>query len=331
MRRCKAVSVSLAVLLGLTYLGYHMYDWNVLVLLRDYVAMDICQQSQTCNSQCKNCNKETKTDKQVDNLKAPVRQGVMILSKEKDMTSRNQKLIVSQSDLNKSKSKSPSKASRKSKGNKETNERVNKNLQKVFEHIAVQNLWRGENETRSGTGSLLSSTVTMRECLGEWIKKYNITSVVDIPCGDGNWQRLIPGIHTISYRGFDISTFVIKIAQNRNPPNMKYGILDLTSDVPPKADLIIIRDAIQHLPLRLGKQAILNARRSGVKWIGISSYPTAKRNKDITMGGYYKNNIQISPFFLTNVVETCDNYSGYIKKNYLDSKFLLIRNIGTER
>ncbi|KAK3089667.1 hypothetical protein FSP39_005470 [Pinctada imbricata] len=203
---------------------------------------------------------------------------------------------------------------------------INKQLQKTFERIAEKNVWKAPNETRSGKGSLLESTVTIRECLGEWIKKYNITSIVDIPCGDGNWQRFIPGIDKVSYRGFDISTFVIKIAQNRNPPNMKYGILDLTSNIPPKADLIIMRDVIQHLPLRLGIQAILNAKKSGVKWIGVSSYPSEVWNRDIDMGEYYRNNVEISPFFLTNVVEMCDNYSGYIKNSHADSKFLLIEN-----
>ncbi|KAK3089508.1 hypothetical protein FSP39_004160 [Pinctada imbricata] len=203
---------------------------------------------------------------------------------------------------------------------------ISRQVQQVFEHIARKNIWGGGNETRSGLGSLLASTVSLRECLGKWIKEYNISSIVDIPCGDANWQRFVPGMDSVRYKGFDISTYVVDRARAKNPvKNMAFGLMDITSQIPPKADLIILRDFIQHLPLKLGKRALDNARISGAKWIGVSSYPLSS-NRDIKIGDYYANNVQISPFNVKNVVEICDNYSGGEKKGHPGSKFLLIRN-----
>ena len=162
---------------------------------------------------------------------------------------------------------------------------INPSVQRIFENIAKGQVWGGGKETKSGTGSLLASTVSVRKCLGEWIKFYNISSVMDVPCGDANWQRFIPGISDISYRGFDISPHVVHRARQKNPDFMKFGILDITSNIPPRADLVLMRDVIQHLPLKLGQQAIQNVLLSGAKWLAVSSYNNVNYPRATRCGG----------------------------------------------
>merc|ERR1712196_503351 len=54
----------------------------------------------------------------------------------------------------------------------------------AFSYIAKQNTWNSQ-ETLSGHGSELEATLTVRECLGQWITRYNIQVILDAPCGDG--------------------------------------------------------------------------------------------------------------------------------------------------
>ena len=202
--------------------------------------------------------------------------------------------------------------------------KINRSVQKIFENIATRHVWGGGNETISGRGSLFSSTASVRKCLGSWIKQYNITSMVDIPCGDANWQRFIPGISDVKYMGFDISPHVVNRARQRNPKSMEFGILDITSDVPPPTDLVLMRDLIQHLPLKLGVQAIKNARLSGAKWLAITSYKNRLFNFNIVSGGYFYNNVMKPPFNLRKVYRACENYSGKERKVHPGSVLLLV-------
>jgi hypothetical protein len=90
-------------------------------------------------------------------------------------------------------------------------------------------------------------------------------------------------------------------------------------------DLIIVRDAIQHMNIRDGLKAVRNVIRSGAKFFALSSYPPAGSNKanntrtiggnqplprspvgcetkdycklgNIESGGFYANNINCPPF-----------------------------------
>jgi hypothetical protein len=79
----------------------------------------------------------------------------------------------------------------------------------IFDEIARSNFWGGANETISGRGSTTYSTLALRNCLGDWIIKYNIKTIVDVPCGDANWQYAIPGIEKVTYTGYDVSQHAI--------------------------------------------------------------------------------------------------------------------------
>lgn len=199
----------------------------------------------------------------------------------------------------------------------------NDNVREIFNSISERQSWGGGKETVSGMGSQMISTKTLRSCLGRWISKYDIHKIVDFPCGDCNWQHAIPGIENIQYFGFDISENSIKRAKEKNP-YWTFREMDITSTVPPEADLIIIRDCIQHLPLEMGKRAIANACKSNSTWLGISTYDKVQQNKVISIGGYYPNNLLKPPFNFPDPKEECDNYFGAENLMHPNSKFYLM-------
>jgi hypothetical protein len=73
----------------------------------------------------------------------------------------------------------------------------------LFNQIANAFLWQGlepsETTSLSGPGSLISKTRGVSECLGRWIKDFQIDTVLDLPCGDGAWQHTIPGIDQVGW------------------------------------------------------------------------------------------------------------------------------------
>jgi len=182
-------------------------------------------------------------------------------------------------------------------------------LKGTFDRIADSNVW-GSNETVSGEGSNMDMTAGVRNCLGQWLQKYEAKVFVDVPCGDANWQAGIPGIHEIVYKGYDIADTAIQTARAKNLHHqaMSFDQLDLTAQVPPiKADIILVRDVIQHLPLEKGKQMLLNAKKSGAKFLAVTSFSDGV-NENINAGSFYKNNVHSSPFNLPAAVESCKNY-----------------------
>lgn len=211
-------------------------------------------------------------------------------------------------------------------------------LKETFDGIADSNMW-GSSETVSGKGSKMDMTAGVRQCLGQWLLKYKAKVFVDVPCGDANWQAGIPGIHDIVYKGYDIADTPIKTARAKNLhfQAMSFDQLDLTAQVPPiQADIILVRDVIQHLPLDKGKQMLLNAKKSGAKFLAVTTFSDGV-NKNISAGSFYQNNVHSSPFNLPAAVESCKNYDearikldfSAIDGNILATDFLELIDLST--
>lgn len=108
---------------------------------------------------------------------------------------------------------------------------------------------RADIETKSGLGSFVSNTEEVRYALSIILKKYGIQSVVDCPCGDWNWMRLVP-LEGIDYLGLDIIPELR--TSNRalyDYALIRFGVHDMTADVLPKCDLVICRDILFYLSL----------------------------------------------------------------------------------
>lgn len=120
-------------------------------------------------------------------------------------------------------------------------------------------------ETRSGHGSLLESTVKIREGIVKLILQKNIKSLTDFPCGDFNWIKEI--VHYFDrYVGCDISKTCIE-DNKKKYPKFDFRCLNLIEDEIPENELILVRDVLGHLPLQDGKKIIDNIINSNIKYL----------------------------------------------------------------
>ncbi|UJR21389.1 hypothetical protein I4U23_024480 [Adineta vaga] len=217
------------------------------------------------------------------------------------------------------------------------------NRTKTFNLIFEAGLWQQEG-SRSGPGSTLEGAYDWLRHLRTLFEHYSIRSIADIPCGDTFWQFSLREINTIEglYFGGDISTSVIKqneklygsIHQNKlfrywdlvNCPIPTYTFKNSTHQIKTNHfDLVIVRDALQHMHIQNGLKAVRNVIMSGAKFFALSSYAPYGRSSEkstrsigkneslpqtipncgsvdycklgqIKDGGMYSNNINCYPF-----------------------------------
>ena len=143
-------------------------------------------------------------------------------------------------------------------------------------------------ETVCGSGSTIKNTENVRRELPEIIKKYNIKSIFDAPCGDRNWIKTIDFDQLdCKYYGGDV---VEEIVEKLSMVNV--ATFDLRNDVFPNVDLWFCRDCLYHLSMEDIKLVIENAKNSNVKYILITSHIDSpeqrahRLNKNITSGDY---------------------------------------------
>lgn len=186
----------------------------------------------------------------------------------------------------------------------------------IFTNIYNNNSW-GSTESVSGKGSELNYALNILSKLPLLLKKYDIKTVVDAPCGDYNWFCKLD-YNFDKYYGIDIVKDIIESNQrkyqNKNTLFMQGDILTCSI---PKVDLIICRDCCIHLTLEEIKQCIQNFKKSGSKYLLITGYDNCNDNADIITGQFREINLFRSPF----------NLNGYIDKitdNESEQKYLYL-------
>lgn len=121
--------------------------------------------------------------------------------------------------------------------------------EEAFTYIYENKLW-GANEYgegHSGCGSTVVATEPYRKFLEEFLKTFEITSVVDYGCGDWEFSQTIDWTG-IDYLGLDVVKHVIERNQEKfSAPNIHFVNVDGLSTTLPKADLLICKDVLQHL------------------------------------------------------------------------------------
>ena len=186
---------------------------------------------------------------------------------------------------------------------------LNLESKKVFENI-YENYGFGSTESRSGPGSTLNETKILREKIVDLVKKYNIKSVTDFPCGDLNWiQHIFDEFDT--YVGCDIVEECISENKKRFP-QYEFKCLDLGSDNIPDADLLIVRDVIGHQPIKVGIKMVENILNSNCKYLLSTTWAVKKgdgwdkpvkgsihrENEGVEYGRFYPVNLMSEPFNL---------------------------------
>jgi len=121
-----------------------------------------------------------------------------------------------------------------------------KTLEERFDKIYTSNYW-SDSQSRSGSGSNLESTKNIRYHLPLIIKKFNIKSIFDAPCGDLNWMSHILKDINIDYHGSDIVEKII-VSNNKKFKKNKitFSKKNIIIDELPNCDLMICRDCLLH-------------------------------------------------------------------------------------
>jgi SAM-dependent methyltransferase len=155
----------------------------------------------------------------------------------------------------------------------------------IFDRIYRDNLWNGD-ESRSGPGSGRAATRRLVPDLLALVDQLGVGSVLDVGCGDGYWMPDLPG-----YVGFDWSREAVERSQVRHPDRRYVRAFPSGT-----FDLVICRDAIQHLSLRDGVRLVERMTRAG-RFLLASTYVEGT-NVDIRNGEAYRPDLTAEPFSL---------------------------------
>jgi len=185
---------------------------------------------------------------------------------------------------------------------------MNNLLQYVFTDIYNNKYWGFNWDgdiTSSGPGSTKVYTENLRKELPKLYEKFNITCVLDAPCGDLNWMKLvIDECPNVNYIGGDIvKTIIESNTKEFGRQGVGFIELDITSDKLPSADLMICRDCLFHLPEEEIFKFIDNFINSDIKYLLTTSYNddgSVSSNAKITPGNWFPLNLQAGPYHFPN-------------------------------
>lgn len=163
----------------------------------------------------------------------------------------------------------------------------------------------------SGSGSQPANTTDYRDFLVKYIREHELTSAVDVGCGDWKFSWLVEWPEDFRYIGIDVVEKVIRI--NRHDW-IDWGVADIQfvaadvmmMDELPPADLVIVKDVIQHWPneairhlgrLLAGRRALItyDTMRLPVDPGAPMDYPPTV-NQDIPPGAWHPLALEFEPF-----------------------------------
>jgi SAM-dependent methyltransferase len=172
----------------------------------------------------------------------------------------------------------------------------------AFRYAYHHNLWRGA-DTPSGPGSSIEQTKAIADALPELCQRYEISSLLDVPCGSCDWiaRVKLPGVQ---YTGGDIVPEIVAAAEQRHGTSeRRFLVLDLTCSPLPHTDLLLCRDCLVHLSYGDIANAIRNIRESKIEYILTTTFTAESKSCDIVTGDWRPINLESPPFSFPRPVE----------------------------
>lgn len=170
-----------------------------------------------------------------------------------------------------------------------------KDTEAVFTEIYHLNHWNGI-ESRSGQGSSLKQTRIVIEALPGILNTFEVSSILDIPCGDFNWMSFVP-LGQINYVGADLVPELIEHNQEKYGGKKRlFQCINLIEDPLPRVDLVFCRDCLVHLPYEAIFSSINNIKGSGAKYLMATTFIDTHSNRDISIGDFRPLNLEVWPF-----------------------------------
>lgn len=187
-------------------------------------------------------------------------------------------------------------------------------MKDVFTYIVEKGKW---STHICGPGSTMSYTEGLRSELLPFLKKHNIHSILDIPCGDFSWMSTTNIADELDYIGADIVDSLI-MSNRKNYPKVDFRVYDLTADELPEVDLIFCRDCLLHLSFKDIEKAFDNIAMSNIKYILTSNWNSGDNTKDIITGSYRFLNFEEFPYsFGTGIDRISDWIPGFPQREMI--------------
>lgn len=175
---------------------------------------------------------------------------------------------------------------------------------RIFEEIYAKSKW-GQGQG-SGSGSHPAATSEYRAFLEQFIVMNEVTSIVDVGCGDWRSSRHI-SFNGARYTGFDVVKSVVDVNRATFGSDLvSFAMMPVDPRDLPNADLLIIKDVLQHFT----NEQILFYRDHVVpkyplclitnSWKAIN-YP---QNGDIAPGQFRSLELKASPYLFNGAYVT---------------------------
>ncbi|MEM7102865.1 MAG: class I SAM-dependent methyltransferase [Bacteroidota bacterium] len=198
-----------------------------------------------------------------------------------------------------------------------------KPVEEIFNDIYEQGVW-GSVKNRSEGGSTIDQTMALKSTLPELFRKYNISSLLDAPCGDFTWMQHVD-LAGVNYIGGDIVGTLINNNQIKYAtPRRQFIQLNLIEDQLPKSNLLFCRDCFVHFSNDHIRQSLDNIKAAKIKYLLVTTFTDTRVNKDILTGEWRRVNLEKPPFNLTPIDiinEKCPEGEG----KFSDKSLMLVK------
>ena len=168
--------------------------------------------------------------------------------------------------------------------------------------IYKKNLWKGQ-DSLSGEGSDAPHVGTISDALPGLFNEFNITTLLDIPCGDFFWMKNVD-LTGVEYFGADlVKPLVQENIKKYQKDRVAFQLLDLIKDDLPAANLVLVRDCLVHFSFADIFAALDNIRKSRSDYILTTTFTDRKNNHDILTGQFRPLNLEIAPFMFPKPIK----------------------------
>jgi hypothetical protein len=170
--------------------------------------------------------------------------------------------------------------------------------QEVFVEIYERNLWESA-ESRSGIGSEAIATENIRRHLPVILERFSIRSILDAPCGDFNWMRLVALPAGVSYVGWDIVPQVIDANRGKYADAQhEFAVSNMLSDPFPRVDLMMCRDCLFHFSHADIRRTLQNFVAADIPFLFTTTHSgrDESTNTDIETGYFRRIDLFCAPF-----------------------------------
>ena len=119
-------------------------------------------------------------------------------------------------------------------------------LQVTFDAIYRSDAWVENGSPGSGDGSHVAKNRQSLLALEKLMEEHNVGSVVEVGCGDFEVMRH-GNLDGVNYHGYDVSAVAIARARQYESARVRFSVSNADTQYE-AADLLIVKDVLQHLP-----------------------------------------------------------------------------------